>query len=74
MFPYNINFLINYFREDKVNYVFSKAEWEIEKTRPEKNWPSKGTIEFKTYSVRYRNELGFALRDISFKISSGEKV
>jgi len=54
--------------------VIIKAEWDIEKTKPDETWPSKGEIEFKDYSVKYREELDFVLRDITVKIKSGEKV
>ena len=39
-----------------------------------KSWPSKGDIEFKDYSMRYREGLPYVLKDMSVKIAAGEKV
>lgn len=37
-------------------------------------WPEKGEIEFADYATRYRPGLDLALRDLSFKIASKEKI
>lgn len=37
-------------------------------------WPKDGTIEFKNYSVRYRPDTNIVLKNLNFKIASGEKV
>ena len=34
--------------------VPTEAKWNIEETQPEPNWPAEGTIEFQSYSTRYR--------------------
>lgn len=39
-----------------------------------KVWPEKGSVEFRNYSVRYREGLDLVLRDLNFKINSGEKI
>lgn len=54
--------------------VEQEAEAVIEKTRPAANWPSRGSVEFICYTTRYRADLEPVLRDITFKISPGEKV
>ena len=54
--------------------VEQEAEAVIEKTRPAANWPSQGSVEFISYTTRYRADLEPVLRSISFKISPGEKV
>lgn len=46
----------------------------IEDSRPEKDWPSKGQVEFDAYSTRYRASLEPVLRKISLKILPKEKV
>lgn len=46
----------------------------IEETRPEPQWPERGTIEFVDYSTRYRDNLDLILQDISLSIKSQEKV
>ena len=42
------------------------------KTPPD--WPDRGTIEFRNYSLRYRRNLEPALKTINVRIESGEKV
>ncbi len=34
--------------------VETEADWNLEDTRPEPNWPQKGDIEFVDYSTKYR--------------------
>ena len=51
-----------------------EAEWEIEATKPDDKWPENGNIVFKNYSVRYREELDFALKDINCNIQPGERI
>ncbi|KAJ2621443.1 hypothetical protein GGI26_004125 [Coemansia sp. RSA 1358] len=52
-------------REDKV------AEAAAE---PPQNWPHAGKIEFRNFSMKYRNDLEYSLRDISLTIKPGEKI
>ena len=42
--------------------------------RPPHDWPNKGAVEFIRYSTRYRPDFDLVLKNISFKIESGEKV
>jgi hypothetical protein len=42
--------------------------------RPPLQWPNKGIVEFINYRARYRNDLHFALQDITFKTQGEEKV
>ncbi|KAF2095111.1 hypothetical protein NA57DRAFT_45296 [Rhizodiscina lignyota] len=42
--------------------------------RPPGNWPSKGGVEFISYSTRYRKDFDFVLKGITFKVLPGEKV
>ena len=51
-----------------------KADWINEKTKPDKSWPDKGQIKFENYSVKYREELDYVLKDISTEILPGEKI
>ncbi|XP_064001683.1 ATP-binding cassette sub-family C member 2 [Pogoniulus pusillus] len=53
--------------------VKTEAPWVTEK-RPPHGWPSKGTIQFVDYQVRYRPELELVLQDITCDIGSTEKV
>ncbi|CDO77661.1 hypothetical protein BN946_scf184969.g12 [Trametes cinnabarina] len=50
-----------------------EAPWEVPGTVPE-DWPSKGEVEFRQYSARYRPELDLVLKDINVKINASEKV
>ncbi len=54
--------------------VEQEAEAIVEKSRPPHNWPSRGAVEFISYSTRYRKELDPVLKDITFKIEPLEKV
>jgi ATP-binding cassette subfamily C (CFTR/MRP) protein 4 len=40
----------------------------------EKDWPGRGTIEFRNYTMRYRNELEPVLNQINLCINSMEKI
>ena len=37
-------------------------------------WPTRGAIEFKSVCLRYRAELPYSLKDISFSVKPREKV
>ena len=42
--------------------------------QPADDWPSRGIIEFKDYSFRYRSELDPVLKDLNLRIQSKEKI
>ncbi|XP_047577992.1 multidrug resistance-associated protein 1-like isoform X3 [Lutra lutra] len=50
-----------------------EAPWIMSK-RPPSQWPEKGIVEFINYQARYRDDLGLALRDISFQTHGEEKI
>ncbi|KAG8854878.1 hypothetical protein FRB96_007278 [Tulasnella sp. 330] len=52
----------------------SEAAYEIPDSKPAESWPSKGEIEFKNYSMRYRPDLEPCLVDLNFKIHGGERI
>ncbi|KAF2631314.1 hypothetical protein BU25DRAFT_361406 [Macroventuria anomochaeta] len=54
--------------------VDQEAPAVIPETRPPSNWPSKGSVEFISYSTRYRPDFDLVLKNITFKILPGEKV
>ena len=54
--------------------VEQEAEAIISDSRPPRGWPDKGAVEFRDYSTRYRNDFDLVLKNINFKIQSGEKV
>ncbi len=51
-----------------------EAAWIIEESRPSTEWPDQGNINFVNYSVKYREELDFVLKDINIKIKPNEKI
>ena len=59
-----------------INYINTliKADWIKENNSPPKEWPSNGAITFYKYSVKYRPELDYVLRELSFVIKPQEKV
>ena len=46
----------------------------IEDNRPPANWPSEGSVEFISYSTRYRKDFELVLKQLTFKVMPGEKV
>ncbi|XP_023365537.1 canalicular multispecific organic anion transporter 1-like [Otolemur garnettii] len=50
-----------------------EAPW-IMSRRPPQQWPNKGIVEFINFQARYRDDLGLALQDITFKTREEEKV
>ncbi|KAJ1719421.1 ATP-binding cassette glutathione S-conjugate transporter ycf1 [Coemansia biformis] len=46
----------------------------IEGRRPDAGWPEVGSIEFRSYGMRYRPELEPALKDVSFSVAGKEKI
>ena len=52
----------------------SEAPEVLSKHRPKASWPSKGAVEFKDYSTRYRPELDLVLKDINLSFKSHEKI
>ena len=54
--------------------VEQEAPAEIPETKPAANWPSHGGVQFIGYSTRYRNDLDFVLKNVSFNVRPGEKV
>ena len=41
---------------------------------PPSNWPTYGSIQFKQYSMRYREGLGLVLKSVNANIKGGEKI
>ncbi|XP_047562923.1 ATP-binding cassette sub-family C member 3 isoform X2 [Lutra lutra] len=52
----------------------TEAPWLVEGSRPPAGWPSKGEVEFRNYSVRYRPGLELVLKNLSVRVRGGEKV
>lgn len=54
--------------------IEQEAAYEIEATRPVKQWPQAGAIEIKDMVFRYRPELPAVIKGISMSIRGGEKI
>ncbi|XP_048466697.1 ATP-binding cassette sub-family C member 3 isoform X2 [Rhincodon typus] len=52
----------------------TEAPWVIESNRPPESWPQAGNVEFKGYSVRYREGLDLVLKGLHLNVQGGEKV
>ena len=52
----------------------SEAPEVLSKHRPRASWPSKGAVEFKDYSTRYRPGLDLVLKNINLQIKAREKI
>ncbi|KAJ1784854.1 Multidrug resistance-associated protein 1, partial [Coemansia sp. RSA 2399] len=42
--------------------------------KPPSDWPSAGKIEFRNFSMKYRSDLEYVLREINMSINPGEKI
>ncbi|XP_067333226.1 multidrug resistance-associated protein 1 isoform X2 [Channa argus] len=51
-----------------------EAEWKGEPSSTPPGWPTAGCIELRGFSLRYRQDLDLAIRNISININGGEKV
>lgn len=52
----------------------TEAPWVVAGSRPAKDWPLKGEVEFRNYSVRYREGLELVLKNLNLQVHGGEKV
>lgn len=52
----------------------AEGEWSIEETKPSDSWPDSGRIVCQNYSLKYSEDLGYALKDLSFEVYPGEKI
>lgn len=81
----NLNWFVRMISQLETNVVAVERVSEYTKTpveadlinefqRPMPGWPSKGVVEFKNYSTRYRSGLDLVLKNINFKVNVAEKV
>ncbi|XP_053413290.1 multidrug resistance-associated protein 1 isoform X3 [Nycticebus coucang] len=80
-----LNWLVRMWSETETNIVaverlkeYSETEkeapWQIQETAPPSTWPQEGRVEFRNYSLRYREDLDLVLKHINITINGGEKV
>jgi len=67
------NNIVSVERVEEYCNVDQEAAYHTSESLPE-GWPSKGEVEFVNYSTKYRPDLDLVVKDISFKVSSGEKI
>ncbi|OAQ27712.1 P-loop containing nucleoside triphosphate hydrolase protein [Linnemannia elongata AG-77] len=65
--------------ERLVHYIKNLPQEPPTKTHPDlrsrlRYWPSQGALEFRNVSMRYRPELPYVLRDVSFSVQAGQKI
>lgn len=51
-----------------------EAPHEIPETEPPKEWPQRGSINFKNVNMRYRPELPYVLKNVNLNIKEHEKI
>jgi ATP-binding cassette subfamily C (CFTR/MRP) protein 1 len=61
-------------RMNEMCEVPAEDAWENESSRPADSWPDRGGITFDDYSVKYREELDYVLKNITTEILPGEKI
>ncbi len=60
------------YRFCEIDESLQELSW-INKQMPEK-WPRKGSIKFKNFSVKYKTDLDFVLKNLNFEITANEKI
>jgi ABC-type multidrug transport system fused ATPase/permease subunit len=55
--------------------IKQEPEWSSrEDKKPRTTWPDKGNILIEKYSLKYRENLDYALKNLNIKINAGEKI
>ncbi|KAG5262648.1 hypothetical protein AALO_G00277310 [Alosa alosa] len=71
----SLNWMVRMTSDLESNIVaVERAPWEIEDKKPPSNWPPQGNVEFRDYSVRYREGLDLVLKNLSLQVKGGEKI
>ncbi|XP_062606443.1 multidrug resistance-associated protein 1-like [Saccostrea cucullata] len=81
----NLNWFVRMISELETNVVAVERVSEYTKTpteadlinpyhRPSHDWPTKGVVEFRNYSTKYRSGLDLVLKNVNFKVNVSEKV
>uniref|UniRef100_A0A914EL51 ABC transporter domain-containing protein n=1 Tax=Acrobeloides nanus TaxID=290746 RepID=A0A914EL51_9BILA len=55
-------------------HEYKQAPWQIDIYKPPYNWPSTGTIVFKDFCLRYREDTDLVLKHLNFTVNGGEKM
>ncbi|KAJ2307486.1 Multidrug resistance-associated protein 1, partial [Coemansia sp. RSA 2705] len=54
--------------------IAPEAPYTVDSCQPPAAWPQQGRIEFRDFSMKYRDDLGAALENINLTINPGEKI
>ncbi|CAL1286917.1 unnamed protein product [Larinioides sclopetarius] len=69
------NQMVSVERIHEYSHLTPEASWKTESTRFDlKSWPSKGSITFRNYKMRYREGMELVLQGINVDIPPGQKV
>ncbi|KAJ2092885.1 hypothetical protein IW138_000598 [Coemansia sp. RSA 986] len=63
-----LGIILQYMEIDREDILANDA------VKPSSDWPSEGTIEFRNFSMKYHNDLEYALKNINLTIKPGEKI
>jgi ABC-type multidrug transport system fused ATPase/permease subunit len=66
--------LVSYERIQEFSNLESESSQMHANQKELENWPSSGSIEFKQFAMKYRDDLEFTLKYISFRIKHAEKI
>ena len=55
-------------------HINHEPEWSIESKKPDKSWPENGNIKISNYSVKYRENLDWVLKNLNINIEPSEKI
>ncbi|PVD37119.1 hypothetical protein C0Q70_04114 [Pomacea canaliculata] len=61
-------------RVKEYSEVETEAPWFVDTYRPDLNWPSRGEVELKDLTVRYRPKLPLVLKGLNCVLRGGEKI
>ena len=68
------NQIVSVERVREYSEMKSEAPWVVDTKRPAQDWPQTGEVTFEKYSTRYREGLDLVLKDISCRVTSGDRV
>ncbi|KAF0684269.1 Aste57867_23733 [Aphanomyces stellatus] len=68
------NIMTSVERLEHYDSLATEGEIEVASITPSADWPAQGNLEFKGYSMRYRDNLDLVLKNVSFSVTGGQKV
>ncbi|KAF0684225.1 Aste57867_23788 [Aphanomyces stellatus] len=68
------NIMTSVERLEHYNTLDTEGDTQEASIAPSADWPAQGKLEFKDYSMRYRDHLDLVLTNVSFNVAGGQKV